>query len=169
MLISWNHSNVPLPTSHLKLGDDQVVLEVLPRVTPACYNVIMPGYCLQSPMHGSPLACPAPNINMTCRAECLTQIRTMGTSPWQRKQKMLTGLAWVFCVPHPRVIIWWPQATDARGESQCQCPGEAGQHSHKLWVSHNLTHRISHHIVTGRMEHPPAVRLTYNLDKAKYV
>ena len=75
MLISWNHSYVPLPTSHVKPGDDQVVPEVLPRVTPACYNVIMPGYCLQSPMHGSPLACPAPNINM--------QNVSLRSGPWE--------------------------------------------------------------------------------------
>ena len=165
MLISWNHFNVPPPTSHLKPGDDQVVPEVLPRVTPACYNVIMPGYCLQSPMHGSPLACPAPNINM--------QNVSLRSGPWDhhlgRENRKCSRGSHVFFVPHPRVIIWWPQAPDARRESQCQCPGEAGQQSHKLWVSHNLTHRISHHIVTGRMEHPPAVRLTYNLDKTKYV
>ena len=123
----------------------------------------MPGYCLQSAMQGSPLARPAHNIYM--------QNVSLRWAPWEhhlgRENRKCSRGAHIFCVPHPRVIFWWPQATDVR-ESQ-QCPGEAGQTSHKLRVSHNLTHRISHHIVTGRMEHHPAVRLTYNLDKTKYV
>lgn len=84
----------------------------------------------------------------------------------EKTENVHERLAWFF-VSHIRVLSSDGHKPQMWGESQC--PGEAGQHSHKLRVSHNLTHRISHHIITGRMEHPPAVRLTYNLDKAKYV
>ena len=139
----------------------------MPEVLPRSPLVIMPVMPVSSePILSSPLARPAHNIYMQ-NVSLRWGTWELVTSPWQRKQKMFTRrLAWFF-VSHIRVLSSDGHKPQMWGESQC--PGEAGQHSHKLRVSHNLTHRISHHIITGRMEHPPAVRLTYNLDKAKYV